>query len=361
MEKMMKMEFAKRLAGTIMKRYPRADEYPYRSWSYPQGYMLIGMSKLWENTQEKELFGYIKEFCESHVEEDGTIQGFSGCSMDDMMAGAVLVWMYEQTGEKRYASACRRIYEAFGDYPRTREGGFLHDRNRYPGEMWVDGVFMGQMFYCRYGRAFQESSCFDETQRQLELIYRYCHSHDGLLVHAYSEDNLASWAGKEGKSGYIWSEGLGWYALVLSEVLDIVPEGHPAWATAEKQLKELLEGLLAVQDGETGLWYQVVDQPGRKGNWCDVSGSAMFTYALRMALRRKTVRGAAYENAAARGYEGMVGRAAVNEQSLVDIYGACEGLCVQDSYEAYVNYPQKVNGQEAVCGCLWAAVASEFE
>ena len=93
MEKMMKMEFAKRLAETIMKRYPRADEYPYRSWSYPQGYMLIGMSKLWENTQEKELFGYIKEFCESHVEEDGTIQGFSGCSMDDMMAGAVLVWI----------------------------------------------------------------------------------------------------------------------------------------------------------------------------------------------------------------------------------------------------------------------------
>lgn len=52
-------------------------------------------------------------------------------------------------------------------------------------------------------------------------------------------------------------------------------------------------------------------------------------------------------------------RVVLNEKGLVDIYEACEGLCVQDSYEAYVHYQQKVNGQEAVCGCLWAAVASE--
>ena len=355
----MKKEFAGHLAGTIMKRYPAAEKYPYRPWSYPQGYLLIGMSKLWEDTGDRRLYEYIEEYCRTRVDEDGKIKGFTGCSMDDMMAGAILVWMYEQTGEARYKAACRRIYEAFRDYPRTREGGFLHDRTRYPGEMWVDGVFMGQMFYCRYGRCFQEPACFDEAKRQLELIYRYCHSHDGLLVHAYSEDNLAPWAGEKGRSGYVWSEGLGWYALILSEVLDIVPGDHPAWTAAEKQLKELLAGLLALQDPETGLWYQVVDRPGEKDNWCDVSGSAMFTYAFQTALQRKTVQGEAYETAANRGYEGVKGRAVINSQGLLDIYGACEGLCVQNSYEAYVHYPQKVNGQEAVCGCLWAAVASE--
>lgn len=355
----MRKEFAEHLVDTIMKRYPAAEEYPYRPWSYPQGYLLIGMSKLWEKTGDRRLYEYIEEYCKTRVDEDGKIKGFTGCSMDDMMAGAILVWMYEQTGEARYKAACRRIYEAFRDYPRTREGGFLHDRTRYPGEMWVDGVFMGQMFYCRYGRCFKEPACFDEAKHQLELIYRYCHSNDGLLVHAYSEDNLAPWAGEKGRSGYVWSEGLGWYALILSEVLDIVPGDHPACVTAEKQLRELLTGLLALQDPETGLWYQVVDRPGEKDNWCDVSGSAMFTYAFQAALRRKTVQGEAYETAANRGYEGVKGRAVVNGQGLLDIYGACEGLCVQNSYEAYVYYPQKVNGQEAVCGCLWAAAASE--
>lgn len=353
-------DLARRLGDTVLRRYPRADQYPYRSWSYPQGYLLTGMAKLWKATGDTRYRDYIYEYCESHVKPDGSILGFTGCSMDDMMAGAVLVWMYEQTGGERYAKACHRIYEAFSDYPRTREGGFLHDRLRYPGEMWVDGVFMGQMFYIRYGRAFQCQDCFEEAGHQLELIFHYCHVHDGLLAHAYSEDSLASWAGEKGQSGYVWSEGLGWYALILSEVLEVVPGEHRTWDTVRTQMKLLLEGLLKLQDPETGLWYQVVDQPLRTENWCDVSGSAMFTYAFRYALCRNLVKGEVYEKAAARGYEGVVSRAVENGQGLVDIYGACQGLCVQNSYEDYVRYPQTVNGQEAVCGCLWAAVISEW-
>ncbi len=64
------------------------------------------------------------EYCKSHVTPEGEIIGFKGGSMDDMMAGSILVWMYEQTGEACYEKACRRIYEAFADYPRTKEGGF---------------------------------------------------------------------------------------------------------------------------------------------------------------------------------------------------------------------------------------------
>ncbi|RHP29078.1 glycoside hydrolase family 88/105 protein [Lachnotalea sp. AF33-28] len=351
---------SQRLADTIIKRYPEADLYPYRSWSYPQGYLLIGMIKLWNATGNIRYRDYIYTFCKAHVSADGSILGFTGCSMDDMMAGAVLAWMYEQTGEERYAAACRRIYNAFQDYPRTREGGFLHNRTEYPGEMWVDGVFMGQMFYCRYGRVFHEPACFDETKRQLELIYYYCHTHGGMLVHAYSEDSRAVWAGKDGRSECVWSEGLGWYALILTEVLGNVPQERGAWQTACRQLKALLAGLLAMQDEKTGLWYQIVDRPDHPDNWCDTSGSAMFTYAFAYALQHGLVIDAAYKKCAGRGYEALLKRAVMNENGLIDVYGACEGLCVQKCFDDYIRYPQKVNAQEAVCGCLWAAVASEF-
>lgn len=356
----MKRGLAVRLADTVMRRYPDADSYPYRSWSYPQGYLLTGMIKLWEATGEPRYRDYICKYAESHVTPDGQVRGFTGCSMDDMMAGAVLVWMYEQTKEPRYAAACHGIARTFSDYPRTREGGFLHNRTEYPGEMWVDGVFMGQMFYSRYGRAFDVPECFDETGRQLQLISDYCHTHDGLLAHAYSEDDLASWAGAGGRSSCVWSEGLGWYALILSEALDIVPKHHPAWETARRQLRMLLDGLCGLQDVKSGLWYQVVDQPDRPGNWCDVSGSAMFTYAFCHALDYKLVEGERYRNAAARGYDGISGRIRPDREGLLDVHGACEGLCVQEDYEAYIRYPQKVNGQEAVCGCLWAAIAAEY-
>lgn len=349
----MNTDYACRLADTLMKRFPRAGFYPFKDWSYPQGYLLIGFSKLWEVTGDTCYRDYIYEYCMSHVTPEGEIVGFKGESMDDMMTGAILVWMYEQTGEERYAKACRRIYEAFQDYPRTREGGFWHGREGMPGQMWVDGVFMGQMFYCRYGRTFREPACFDETKRQLELIYRYCHVHDGLLVHAYSEDHLAGWAKEDGRARCVWSEGLGWYALILSEVLDIVPEEHPAWSAAQKQLLELLEGLLKVQD-TGGLWYQVVDCPDKSDNWCDVSGSAMFTYAFAHALGLGLVKGKVYEEAVKKAFAGIQSRMVVNKDGLIDVYGACEGLGVQNDYEDYVNYPQKINAQEAVCGCLWA-------
>jgi unsaturated rhamnogalacturonyl hydrolase len=39
----------------------------------------------------------------------------------------------------------------------------------------------------------------------------------------------------------------------------------------------------------------------------------------------------------------------------VDILDACDGVCVQNSYEAYVNYPRVVNAKEAVGGVLWAS------
>jgi len=38
---------------------------------------------------------------------------------------------------------------------------------------------------------------------------------------------------------------------------------------------------------------------------------------------------------------------------------ACEGLCVQASYDAYIHYPKAVNGNEAVAGFLWATAIVE--
>lgn len=107
-----------------MKRHPKASDYPCRDWCYPQGYLLIGFSRLWEAVKDERYRDYICEYCKSHVTPEGEIIGFKGGSMDDMMAGSILVWMYEQTGEACYEKACRRIYEAFADYPRTKEGGF---------------------------------------------------------------------------------------------------------------------------------------------------------------------------------------------------------------------------------------------
>ncbi|MHC1771481.1 MAG: hypothetical protein AB9907_07015 [Flexilinea sp.] len=37
---------------------------------------------------------------------------------------------------------------------------------------------------------------------------------------------------------------------------------------------------------------------------------------------------------------------------LWEVCQACEALCIQNSYEDYVRYPQKINAREAVASCL---------
>ena len=66
-----------------------------------------------------------------------------------------------------------------------------------------------------------------------------------------------------------------------------------------------------------------------------------------------------YGPVAARGYRGIVANAKINAEGLVDVYSACDGVCVQASYADYVNYKQRVNAKEAVAGFLWATAIIE--
>lgn len=357
--------WAETLANTIMTRHPNPSDYPYKDWCYPQGFVLIGFQRMWERTGDVRYRDYILKYTSDHVDQNGIVRGFSGLSLDDIMAGATLVWALETTGESRYRRACDRIREAFNDFPRTSDGGFWHARN-LPSEMWVDGVFMGMMFLLRYGREIADSDyCFSEAIKQLQVIEKRCAKDDsGLLFHAWSEDRKPAWADPgTGHSPEVWSEGLGWYALILVETLDAVPATHPGYTAVESQLKRLLAGLLRTQDRESGLWYQVVDKGDRRDNWHDTSGSAMFVYSIQRAVDAGIVPpgqgDTGYAEAARRGYAGITSKAIVNNEGLVDISDACDGLCVQNSYRDYIQYPRKLNAKEAVAAFLWAACIME--
>ena len=64
--------------------------------------------------------------------------------------------------------------------------------------MWVDGLFMGQMFLVRYGAYVDGSDrdfCFREAIRQLNLVFDRCEKDgSGLLYHAYSARPGTPWA-----------------------------------------------------------------------------------------------------------------------------------------------------------------------
>ena len=352
------MLWSKKMAETIIKRFPNPNDFPYKSWSYSQGFMLWGMEALYRYTGDNTYSDYIMSYADTHVSPNGGLLKFDGSSMDDMMSGAIIVWAYTQTKAEKYKKACYTIRRAFDDYPRNSDNGFWHSR-KTPGQMWVDGVFMGQMFLTKYGHYIDDSKyCFDEAAKQLKVIYDRCNK-DGLILHAYSEDRQAKWADKQtGLSPEVWSEGLGWYALILPQVLELMPK-HPEKDRLIKQYRELLYALKKHQCAKTGLWFQVVDKGEQPDNWHDSSGSAMFLYSIQKALELNIVPKDEYLPVAEKAWSGLVSKVKINSEGLVDLYDACDGVCVQTDYSVYINYQKTVNAKEAVGAFLWAAALIE--
>ena len=116
------------IAQTVMTRYPSAVTIPFKPWCYPQGYFLMGLDKLWQVTGDTKYYNYILNWANEMVRPDGSLVYFSGRSMDDMMAGAVIVWAYRYTGEEKFKKAADFIRKSYDSYPRTSDGIFWHGR-----------------------------------------------------------------------------------------------------------------------------------------------------------------------------------------------------------------------------------------
>ncbi len=385
-------------AETIMARWPDYSKAYFNAWTYVQGYVFCGMDRLYRATGDKRYFGYTKRYVDQFVDEQGEFRGVinskgktntpSFNNLDSMMTGNTLVMLYEYTKDNRYKKTAEKIRRALVDYPRNDDGGFWHSRS-LPGQMWIDGIFMGQMFLTRYGKSIGDSQyCWDEATRQITVYARRAQRSDsGLYLHGIYEpghgEKVPKWAessgrdsgragkevrdvvervptGEEGRlSPEVWSEGLGWYALVTVETLADLPKDHPKRAEVEDIFRRLAGGLKRTQDPKSGRWFQVVDKGGAPDNWTDTSGSAMFTYAIQRGIELGLLDKGGYAPVVEKGYKGITENAKVNEKGLVDIYSACDGLVVQGSYDRYVHYKKMINAKEAVAGFLWATAIVE--
>ena len=232
---------------------------------------------------------------DQQVDDAGNVPGFVPTALDNYLPGYAIIFMYEQTGLEKYKIAATRIRDGFRTYPRNADGSFWHgDWAKH--QLWVDGVFMGQMFLARYGSVIGDRTvAFDEVAMQMRLAAEHCLKPNGLLLHGWDESKTASWADKKtGLAHEVWSEGLGWYAVLLADVFDYLPKDHPDREYLLTVRRNLCQGLKAVQDPKTGRWCQVVDKPTAPGNWNETSGTGMFLYLIQKTIDQGDINAADY-------------------------------------------------------------------
>ena len=274
---------AQAVADCLMKR----EGLLHQKWSYDYGVVWRGMEMLYSLTGDERYFAYIRDALDGMIGEDGTPAGYEleAYNLDYLCIGRQLIWLFQQTGREKFKMAADRLRSQLNGQPRTSDGGFWH-KKVYPWQMWLDGQHMAIPFYIQYEMAFgPHEAALDDAAHQLLLAYRHTlNPTTGLPCHGWDEKRQQVWADPEtGRAAHAWGRAMGWYMLALADSLEMLPKENRHYGEVLDIFQALSQNLLAIR--EEDVWLQVLDQPGRLGNYAESSGSCLICYALLKGAR----------------------------------------------------------------------------
>lgn len=343
-------------ADTLLAREPMMN--PRDRWEYEDGLMLDGVRSVHRLTGDPRYAAYIRRNLDHFVREDGSIAGYSRAeyNLDHVNNGKAVLDLLDETGDRRYRLAADRLFQQLLRQPRLRAGTFWH-KAIYPDQVWLDGLYMGSVFYARYSRLAGRDDLLDDVVLQFTTAYDLTvEAGSGLCRHACDESRRMGWADPEtGRSPHVWLRALGWFVMAMTDVLEHLPAEHPGRERVRRQLADVLAALLRVRDPGTGLWYQVPDQGDRPLNYLESSGSFMVLAAIAKALRLGYLAGEDWEQALETGWaHGTEQFLSVDAQGWVNVHRMCHvaGLGGQPyrdgSFAYYMGEPVVTNDHKGV-------------
>jgi unsaturated rhamnogalacturonyl hydrolase len=260
------------------------------TWNYVDGCMIGAVLEMYDITGKEKYLRFADAFTDHRVMEDGTIDGYSvdELNIDNINAGKTLFKLWDKTGKEKYRKAIDLIYSQIGHMPRTAEGSFWH-KKIYPDQVWLDGLYMCQPFYTEYETRFNGCKNYDDIYRQFELVRQnMLDTRSGLYYHAYDCSRRAFWCDKvTGLSNNFWLRAIGWFSMAMLDTLNAADPAYGGGArydALKDQYIALMKAMHEYQDA-SGMWYQVVNVGGMKGNYLETSGSAIMAYSYLRGAR----------------------------------------------------------------------------
>ena len=253
-------------------------------WNYIDGCMITSLLALSEITGEERYFSFAENFIDYYVNDDGTILGYDieKYNLDDLNEGRVLFELYKKTGKEKYRLAIEHQKKQLDHQPRTCTGNFWH-KLIYPNQIWLDGIYMAQVFSTLYAKHYGGQD-YSDMLSQIENVKKYMQdSRTGLYYHGLDCSKTIFWADKEsGLSKNFWLRSVGWFTVALIDIIELT-DGETRERLV-KIFKDLIDSITNFRDS-SGLFWQVVDQPKREGNYLETSGSSMIAYACLKGAR----------------------------------------------------------------------------
>ncbi|MGV8826884.1 MAG: glycoside hydrolase family 88/105 protein [Breznakibacter sp.] len=357
-----------KLAESEMARVPNPVNLDFRtslSWNYSTGLELYSFLKIYEKYGVQPVYDYVKAYADTMIHADGSIYGYEveEYNIDHVNAGKLLFHLYDKTKDERYRKAADLLRSQMDTHPRTSEGGYWH-KNVYPHQMWLDGLYMGAPFVAEYAQRFNRPSDFEDMVNQFLIVAR--HTYDPatkLYRHGWDESRQMHWADSiSGQSQHAWGRACGWFMMGMVDILEFIPQETNGREALVEIFAGLAETLLEYRDPQSGVWYQVIDSPGREGNYLESSCSSMFAYAFLKGARLGYLP-AKFKQEGEAAYRAVVKSfIKTNADGTVSLTDGCAvaglgGKNMRDgSFEYYIGEPVRDNDPKAIGPFIMAAL-----
>lgn len=285
--RMAESEIARNPSPTMLDGIPAGKV----KWNYTTGLELLAIRDAGEAWDRPDFIAYADRYYDTIVQADGSVLTYSRAkyNLDHICPGRALFSLYNRTGEQRYAQVLDTLYAQLRAQPRNFDGGFWH-KAVYPHQMWLDGLYMAEPFYAEYAMTHLTGAALDDAVADIvnQFVTVGKHTWDpatGLYRHAYDDSREMFWCDSiSGQSAHAWCRAMGWYAMAIVETMQYLGKSD-ATRPMQAILERIYDVLPKYADPQTGMWYQVLDQPGREGNYLESTGSVMFVYAQLKAVR----------------------------------------------------------------------------
>ena len=296
-------------------------------WNYIDGCMMNSLMALYEVTGDKKYLNFVKNYVDYYVSEDGTsILGYNkeNYSTDDVAESRILFDLYKYFGEEKYKNAIDLTYSQILTHPRTKEGNFWH-KKIYPNQVWLDGLYMMQVFYMRYETTFNGYKNYADIKKQYKNVHDIMFNpKKGLHYHGYDSSRESFWCDKEtGLSKNFWLRACGWHMVSLVDILGYMDEQiYEDYAFYKALLKETVDGILQYLDKDNNMFYQVIDKGSKEGNYLETSGSAMVAYTILKGVRLRALP-ERYQEIGLKIFDGICAKYLTNKNGDLNLGGIC--------------------------------------
>lgn len=352
------LELAEKSIRTLMNKFTPEELPPAGKFHYHQSVFLMGVFEVYKVTKKEEYLNYIIDYFNNIIDDQGNFE-FRREELDTLQGGFLLFDLYELTGDRRYLIALKKLTGMIDSFNMTSEYGFWH-KDKYPYQMWLDGLFMAGPFMLRAAKLFHRPEWIQQVLYQERLMRRHMFDEaTGLPYHAWDEKKIQPWSNKDtGCSPEFWGRSVGWYGAALHDILTELQDGSYGQEPLITQIKLYVDSILKFKDPQKHVWYQVVDKGHEPDNWIESSSTALYIYTIAKAIDRGYI-DASYKEILNQVLTGMIQEFIVEDAQFVHLNGICIGTSA-GTYDYYVERPQSEDDLHGVGTYLFAVMACYY-